>query len=154
MLKYQTLDAVTASDQLQHPIRTLGVKVVPSPAKKRFVVNGFVRQSPLTLFSVHTPHLLVSAAATLSYLPHRYTLASCIDIVENMWVQSRLVEGRLVVLAVRGGVAPLERPHYCLHTGTQYNTIDNKLKPPRLVPLLTQLPIVVILLEGPCSNSV
>jgi hypothetical protein len=27
--------------------------------------------------------------------------------VENMWVQSRLVEGRLVVLAVRGGIAPL-----------------------------------------------
>jgi hypothetical protein len=27
--------------------------------------------------------------------------------VENMWVQSRLVEGRLVVLAVRGGTAPL-----------------------------------------------
>jgi hypothetical protein len=27
--------------------------------------------------------------------------------VENMWVQSRLVEGRLVVLAVRGGTALL-----------------------------------------------
>jgi hypothetical protein len=27
--------------------------------------------------------------------------------VENMWVQSRLVEGRLVVLAVRRGTAPL-----------------------------------------------
>jgi hypothetical protein len=27
--------------------------------------------------------------------------------VENMWVQSRLVEGRLVVLAVRRGIAPL-----------------------------------------------
>jgi hypothetical protein len=27
--------------------------------------------------------------------------------VENMWVQYRLVEGRLVVLAIRGGTAPL-----------------------------------------------
>jgi hypothetical protein len=30
-----------------------------------------------------------------------------IKTVENMWVQSGLVEGRLVVLAVRKGVAPL-----------------------------------------------
>jgi hypothetical protein len=27
--------------------------------------------------------------------------------VENMWVRSRLVEGRLVVLAVRDGTTPL-----------------------------------------------
>jgi hypothetical protein len=42
--------------------------------------------------------------------------------VENIWVQSRLVGGRLVVLAVRGGIAPLQRPRYCLHVQQQHNT--------------------------------
>jgi hypothetical protein len=44
--------------------------------------------------------LSLSTLSPLMYFLISYT-------VENMWVQSRLVEGRLVVLAVRGGIAPL-----------------------------------------------
>jgi hypothetical protein len=35
---------------------------------------------------------------------------------------------------------------------TKHDSQYNTLQPPRLVPLLTRLSMVVILLEGPCSN--
>jgi hypothetical protein len=50
---------------------------------------------------------VIVVATCLSTLKGYYTLVSFILAVENMWVQSRLVEGRLVVLAVREGIAPL-----------------------------------------------
>jgi hypothetical protein len=37
-------------------------------------------------------------------------------------------------------------------TITQHDSQYNTLQPPRLVPLHTRLSMVVILLEGPCSN--
>jgi hypothetical protein len=42
-----------------------------------------------------------------SMLKNRFVLNADKYVVENTWVQSRLVEGRLVVLAVRRGTAPL-----------------------------------------------
>jgi hypothetical protein len=42
--------------------------------------------------------------------------------VENMWVQSRLVEGSLAALAEHRCTAPLARPRYCLHE-LVHNTI-------------------------------